>query len=350
MMFVATRTFVDQDGDLIEHGKTFVAREADVFRAFPECFKPADRDLRGSITRFGGASTLTKRRPPRRPATKRPSWQLGSTPLDYRDVELRLRGFVDYSVSLGSENKKDILAEVTRAHQAAGEAVEAAGWLFSQYRPRADHDSTSIALITRSIERSGTRGEVYLSDPHRRSRQFGARATNTWSSSAIGTHIVSAARSYPACKTPEPGPERWTGSGVRHTSRCWSHHHRKWAGRVPSSVHGLPVVTARPRGRSSGGRVCRGAQLAPVEARVRDRSRERVLSVETFRPPQRSAWPGGLERASRRLRGVPLRSEPSLSRRACRRCRPFGRPAAARRPRLSALRPRSTSDGSGSRS
>lgn len=166
MMFVATRTFVDQDGDLIEHGKTFVAREADVFRAFPECFKPADRDLRGSITRFGGASTLTKRRPPRRPATKRPSWQLGSTPLDYRDVELRLRGFVDYSVSLGSENKKDILAEVTRAHQAAGEAVEAAGWLFSQYRPRADHDSTSIALITRSIERSGTRGEVYLSDPH----------------------------------------------------------------------------------------------------------------------------------------------------------------------------------------
>ena len=285
MMFVATRTFVDQDGDLIEHGKTFVAREADVFRAFPECFKPADRDLRGSITRFGGASTLTKRRPPRRPATKRPSWQLGSTPLDYRDVELRLRGFVDYSVSLGSENKKDILAEVTRAHQAAGEAVEAAGWLFSQYRPRADHDSTSIALITRSIERSGTRGEVYLSDPH--SAIAAVRSAGYEHLELVGdwhSHCVRGSELPSSARRPSLGLERWTGSGVRHTSRCWSHHHRKWAGRVPSSVHGLPVVTARPRGRSSGGRVCRGARACAGRS-PSPRSKPRARALRRDLPP-----------------------------------------------------------------
>jgi len=172
MMFVAIRTFRDEsDGDLIEAGLTHVTREADCYRAHPENFKPATRDLCGPIQRVGGtAAVLDKPRPrcqpPRRPATQRPSWQLGSDPLTYKDVELRLRGYVDYSVSLGSENKRDILAEITRAHQAAGEAVEAAGWLFSQWRPRADHNQTPIALITRSIERSGTRGEVYLSDPH----------------------------------------------------------------------------------------------------------------------------------------------------------------------------------------
>ena len=32
-------------------------------------------------------------------------------------------------------------------------------------RQRADGDWTEVALATRSIERSGTRGEVYLSDP-----------------------------------------------------------------------------------------------------------------------------------------------------------------------------------------
>ena len=109
----------------------------------------------GTIER---TSTLTKRRP----ATQRPKWQLGPDPLSYKEVELRDRGYVDYRVSLGSSARKDILSEIDRAHQAAGEAVEAAGWLFSQYRPRADHNSTSIALVTRSIERSGTRGEVYL--------------------------------------------------------------------------------------------------------------------------------------------------------------------------------------------
>lgn len=169
MMYVAVRTFRDEsDSDLIEAGLTHVTREADCYRAHPENFKPATRDLRGPITRVGGSAGLIERPRPRRPAPTRPrpAWQIGPDPLSYKEVELRDRGYVDYKVSLGSSARKAIIAEIERAHQAAGEAVEAAGWLFSQYRPRADLNATSIALATRSIERSGTRGEVYLSDPN----------------------------------------------------------------------------------------------------------------------------------------------------------------------------------------
>ena len=123
-----------------------------------------ERISRGAATPTA-APTVTKRQPSRRPATERPSWQLGPDPLGYEEVELLDRGFVDYKVSLGSSARKDIRSEIDRAHQAAGEAVEAAGWLFGQYRPRADGRWTEIALATRSIERSVTSGEVYLSDP-----------------------------------------------------------------------------------------------------------------------------------------------------------------------------------------
>ena len=68
-------------------------------------------------------------------------------------------------VTLGSGAREDILTEIRRAHQAAGEAVEACGWLFAWHRPRAESSFTTIALATRSIERSGTRSEVFLSDP-----------------------------------------------------------------------------------------------------------------------------------------------------------------------------------------
>jgi len=171
MMFVATRTFVDEsDGDLIEAGLTHVTPQADCYQAHPENFKPASRDLRGPITRFGGTAVLDKprprRRPPKRPAAHRPPWQLGPAPLSYEHVEFREKGFVDYRINLGSSAREDILAEIERAHRAAGGAVKAAGWLFSQYRPRADHNATTIALATRSIERSGTGREVYPSDPN----------------------------------------------------------------------------------------------------------------------------------------------------------------------------------------
>ena len=114
----------------------------------------------GEITRLAGATTLaTKQRQPRRPV-----WQLGPDPRSYREVEL-LEHYVDFKVSIGSTAREAILAEITRAHRAAGQPVEAGGWLFGWHRPRAETNSSEIALITRSTERGGTRGEVYLSDP-----------------------------------------------------------------------------------------------------------------------------------------------------------------------------------------
>ena len=118
MMYVAVRTFRDEsDGDLIEAGLTHVTREADCYRAHPENFKPATRDLRGPITRVGGSAGLIERPRPRRPAPTRPrpAWQIGPDPLSYKEVELRDRGYVDYKVSLGSSARKAIIAEIERA-------------------------------------------------------------------------------------------------------------------------------------------------------------------------------------------------------------------------------------------
>ena len=49
-------------------------------------------------------------------------------------VELR-EHYVDYRVSLGTSAREAILTEIKRAHRDAGQEVEAAGWLFGQYRP-----------------------------------------------------------------------------------------------------------------------------------------------------------------------------------------------------------------------
>jgi hypothetical protein len=113
-----------------------------------------------ATARLTESGTVTALRP-RRTTARRPAKAAKLV----REVELRDRGFVDYSVTLGDGARRDILGEIRRAHQAAGEAIEACGWLFSQYRPRADHNATTISLATRSVERSGTRGSVYLSDP-----------------------------------------------------------------------------------------------------------------------------------------------------------------------------------------
>lgn len=107
----------------------------------------------GGPTGFHRAG-IRQRAPRRKPPSER----------SYRDVELR-EHFVDYRVTLGSSAREAILDEIRRAQRDAGQEVEAAGWLFGQYRPRADGDWTEVALATRSTERSGTRGEVYLSDP-----------------------------------------------------------------------------------------------------------------------------------------------------------------------------------------
>jgi hypothetical protein len=156
--YVATESWRDDDGDWIEAGKTFVLDAADCFKKHPARFRRVQRILRDSLDdgleRVGGATALrTKQRAPSR---KRPV---------ERDVELLLRGHVDYEVTLGSTARKQILDEIQRAHRAAGQEIEAAGWLFGMYRPRAESSWSEIALATRSVERSGTRDEVFLSDP-----------------------------------------------------------------------------------------------------------------------------------------------------------------------------------------
>jgi hypothetical protein len=83
--YVAIATFVDPfDGGEIIKGRTYVSREADVFKKFPERFEVArsSRLDRAAITRVGGSIELVdrpRRRPPKRPAhtsSVRPSWQL----------------------------------------------------------------------------------------------------------------------------------------------------------------------------------------------------------------------------------------------------------------------------------
>jgi hypothetical protein len=158
--FVATSSFLDPtDNQPVIAGRTVVAPEADCYRLRPQAFKPVERGslgmLGGEVTRVGGVTGFHRAGRQRTPSRQRPA---------LREVELR-EHHVDYSVSLGSSARSDILAEIKRAHRAAGQDVEAAGWLFGQYRPRADRDWTEVALATRSTERAGTRGEVFLSDP-----------------------------------------------------------------------------------------------------------------------------------------------------------------------------------------
>lgn len=164
---VACETFIDPtDGQLVEADYTYVAPGADIARMFPHRFRRVTRTAPSSperIDRIGGMSGIgrekTKQRTPRRPV-----WQLGPDPRSYRDVELR-EHYVDFKVSIGSTAREAILEEIKRAHRAAGKAVEAGGWLFGWHRPRAETNSSEIALITRSTERGGDRTTVYLSDP-----------------------------------------------------------------------------------------------------------------------------------------------------------------------------------------
>ena len=160
MTYFALESFVDPtDGQLVEAGLTHVSGGADILRMYPSRFRKIQRAGFGppeAMTRVGGVTGFhrawTRQRAPSR---KRPA---------ERSVELR-EHYVDYRVSLGNSAREAILDEIKRAHRDAGQEVEAAGWLFGQYRPRAEGDWTEVALATRSIERSGTRGEVYLSDP-----------------------------------------------------------------------------------------------------------------------------------------------------------------------------------------
>jgi hypothetical protein len=113
------------------------------------------------IERGAGAATIS----PPRTGKKRASWQLGDKEeLSYRDVKL-VEHFVSYKVSLTSYVKNDILAEIRRAHQEAGEEIEAAGWLFAQYLPRGSSDSIEVVRATRSGSEPGTRTRVFLGDP-----------------------------------------------------------------------------------------------------------------------------------------------------------------------------------------
>jgi hypothetical protein len=124
-----------------------------------------------SIERVGGTCQLIDRGAGGQtartssPGAKRPSWRLGDKEeLDYREVKLA-EHFVSYKVSLTSYVKNDILAEIRRAHQEAGEEIEAAGWLFAQYLPRGSSDSIEVVRATRSGSEPGTRTRVFLGDP-----------------------------------------------------------------------------------------------------------------------------------------------------------------------------------------
>jgi hypothetical protein len=78
--YVARMSFTDpSDGGQIVAGKTYVSREADVFRRFPERFAIARNSSlgRGNIIRIG--PTVELRRPVARAASTRPprpTWML----------------------------------------------------------------------------------------------------------------------------------------------------------------------------------------------------------------------------------------------------------------------------------
>jgi hypothetical protein len=104
---------------------------------------PVERSVagspRGTIERIGGAtgfgSVRTKKRAPTRARPER----------SYRDVELRLRGYVDYEVKLGSTARETIIDEIKRAHRVGGPATETGGFLFGQWRPSADGNFTVVS-------------------------------------------------------------------------------------------------------------------------------------------------------------------------------------------------------------
>jgi JAB domain-containing protein similar to deubiquitination enzymes len=158
-MLVATQSFVDpSDGQWIEAGRTRVHESAEVARSHPQNFKPASGLGSGSIVRVGETVQLGK--PRQRPqAPKRPFGY------SHREAEFR-ESYVDYSVSISPYARDDILAEIKRAHDEAGEQVEVGGWLFSAYRPRAESVSTEIVYVTRSGNpERGTRTSMRMGDP-----------------------------------------------------------------------------------------------------------------------------------------------------------------------------------------
>jgi hypothetical protein len=120
----------------------------------------APRRKSGPIIRDGGTATLVGDSP------TRPAKETLPFGHSYREVELRERGYVDYSVSLNPDVREGILGEIRRAHHEAGQEVEAGGWLFSRYRPTESSDWIRITDATRSgAETPGTRSSVTLGDP-----------------------------------------------------------------------------------------------------------------------------------------------------------------------------------------
>ena len=118
---IATSTFLDPtDNQPVIAGATVVAPEAAVVRLHPERFRPIERGnlgmLGGGLERVGGVTGFQPGGDQASPPGRRPGG--------------RGRGLAVRPVPA-----------------------------------RADGDWTEVALATRSIERSGTRGEVYLSDP-----------------------------------------------------------------------------------------------------------------------------------------------------------------------------------------
>jgi hypothetical protein len=98
---------------------------------------------RGMIERFGAAHATTRRRhdneyrgqshargdPSGRPGRSAPML----APIGRSSSSSA--GYVDYKVSVGGTAREAILDEIKRAHRAAGQPVEAAGWLFGWHRP-----------------------------------------------------------------------------------------------------------------------------------------------------------------------------------------------------------------------
>jgi hypothetical protein len=172
-MLVAVESFTDPtDGVRVEAGRTFVHETADVARLHPERFKPVQGKSNAPITRLhdgataklaGAGSPPTGRRP-RRPVSRRPSWQLGPTPHSYRDVEVLERGESGFVVDLSTYTKNFILDTIRHAHRQAGEAVEVAGWLWTPSKRPGQNDWLTIAHAT--VDAVGTPTSVFLSDPH----------------------------------------------------------------------------------------------------------------------------------------------------------------------------------------
>lgn len=163
MRFVALESFVDpSDGVPVVAGQTLVDGSADVYRMFPQRFKEIARDEAhgGAITRIqsGATAQLTGGRP-RRPRAKAASPDALPFGYDYHHVELLERGYVDFSVNLGSGARKTILDAIGRA----GADRELAGWLFAQSRPRDLSRSASIAYATVTAQGTGT--SVSIGDP-----------------------------------------------------------------------------------------------------------------------------------------------------------------------------------------